>query len=241
MGIYRIKKNTNYVVLDRTALNDCRLSWKAKGIVSYMLSMPDDWTFYWEELSKHSIDGLASLKSGLKELKKYGYLVRYPVKDNKTGKIEEWETVVYESPQAEYPPSGNPPDGKPVDGKPPSGKSPATNYLSLLSTEEPIIDPPSINIPYADIIEYLNQQANKAYKTATKKTKECIHARWEDGFRLDDFKKVIDNKVADWLNDDEKNLYLRPETLFGTKFEGYLNQKRKGVQNNGESVYDNLW
>lgn len=79
-------------------------------------------------------------------------------------------------------------------------------------------------IPYVEIVTYLNDATNKSYRHSTKKTKSLIKARWNEGFKLDDFKKVIDNKSSDWLHDKKMNEYLRPETLFGTKFESYLNQ-----------------
>lgn len=78
--------------------------------------------------------------------------------------------------------------------------------------------------PYKDVIDYLNQQTGKQYKSTTKKNQTVIRARIDEGFTLDDFKKVIDNKVTEWKNSDMAK-YLRPETLFGTKFEGYLNQE----------------
>lgn len=78
--------------------------------------------------------------------------------------------------------------------------------------------------PYKEIIEYLNQVTGKNYKHTTQKTKEKIAARCNEGFTLEDFKKVIDVKKAEWLGSDMEK-FLRPETLFGTKFEGYLNQK----------------
>lgn len=80
-------------------------------------------------------------------------------------------------------------------------------------------------VPYVEVIDYLNLKASKNYKYSTAKTKTLIKARWEDGFTLADFKKVIDIKCADWIKDSHWNNFLRPETLFGTKFEGYLNQK----------------
>ena len=85
-----------------------------------------------------------------------------------------------------------------------------------------------IYIPFAEVIDYLNQKTNSSYKSSTKKTKDLIKARYNEGFTLDDFKKVIDNKTAEWLNDPTMSKYLRPETLFGTKFESYLNQKGGG-------------
>lgn len=80
-----------------------------------------------------------------------------------------------------------------------------------------------INI-YRDIVEYLNKKANKNYKHNSDKTRRFIDARMTEGFTLEDFKKVIDNKCRSWLNDERMNQYLRPETLFGTKFEAYLNE-----------------
>lgn len=80
-----------------------------------------------------------------------------------------------------------------------------------------------INI-YSEIIDYLNSKANTNYRVNNKKTRASINARISEGFTIDDFKKVIDIKSAEWLNTNMQQ-YLRPETLFGTKFEGYLNQK----------------
>lgn len=77
-------------------------------------------------------------------------------------------------------------------------------------------------IPYQEIIEYLNEKAGKQYRYTTPKTRELIKARWNEGFTLDDFKKVIDNKTLEWKNTKWEN-YLRPVTLFSTKFESYLN------------------
>ena len=75
-----------------------------------------------------------------------------------------------------------------------------------------------------DVVTYLNEKANTNFKPCTDKTKRCIKARVNEGFTLDDFKKVIDKKVNKWMG-TEFQQYLRPETLFGTKFEGYLNAK----------------
>lgn len=91
-------------------------------------------------------------------------------------------------------------------------------------TNNNILSPSSTAYPYKDVIDYLNQQTGKNYKSTTKKNKTVIRARTDEGFSLDDFKRVIDNKVAEWKGTNMEK-YLRPETLFGTKFEGYLNQE----------------
>jgi uncharacterized phage protein (TIGR02220 family) len=76
-----------------------------------------------------------------------------------------------------------------------------------------------------EVINYLNEKTFSSYKPHTKKTREYILARIEDGFTLEDFKKVIDIKAREWLYDPVMCKYLRPSTLFGTNFESYLNQK----------------
>ncbi|MFC5775133.1 conserved phage C-terminal domain-containing protein [Ectobacillus antri] len=86
-------------------------------------------------------------------------------------------------------------------------------------------------IPFAEIVNYLNEQAITDYKATSKEIQRLIRARWKDGYRVEDFKKVIDTKVAEWLNDPKMNMYLRPSTLFGNKFTDYHGQRpvRKGV------------
>ncbi|ANT43282.1 DNA replication protein [Lactococcus phage 38502] len=82
-------------------------------------------------------------------------------------------------------------------------------------------------IPYSEIISYLNEKAGRSFKT-TEAHKRFIKARWNENYKLDDFKKVVDNKVADWtgktINGQPAEKYLQPSTLFGTKFDNYLNQ-----------------
>ena len=81
------------------------------------------------------------------------------------------------------------------------------------------------DIPYEDIISYLNFKAGTNFRSNTNKTKSLIKARFNEGFTVEEFKVVIDKKCIEWLNNKDMSKYLRPETLFGTKFEGYLNQK----------------
>ena len=80
------------------------------------------------------------------------------------------------------------------------------------------------NIPFKEICEHLNKLTNSNYRSSSKKTQELIKARFNEGYTLDDFKIVIEKKCFEWMNTDMQK-YLRPETLFGTKFEGYLNQQ----------------
>lgn len=85
---------------------------------------------------------------------------------------------------------------------------------------------PKSNTEIDEIINYLNLKAGTSFKAKTKDTVKHINARLSEGFTVDDFKVVIDKKCADWLG-TEWQQYLRPATLFGTKFESYLNAKQK--------------
>mgnify|MGYP000855915684 CR=1 FL=1 len=87
---------------------------------------------------------------------------------------------------------------------------------------------------YKAVIDYLNQKCKTNYRATTDKTKKLISARINEGFSLDDFKKVIDIKAAEWTGTDFEK-YLRPDTLFGTKFESYLNQKNN-LRKGGDAV-----
>ena len=94
---------------------------------------------------------------------------------------------------------------------------------------------------YSLVIDYLNRKASTNYRATTKNTQSFINARVREGYTVEDFKKVIDSKSKDWLNTDFEK-YLRPSTLFGTKFENYLNEANKktptaiGAENKNNKV-----
>lgn len=76
----------------------------------------------------------------------------------------------------------------------------------------------------SEIIDYLNQKTGKHFRKSIANTTRYINERIKEGFTVDDFKAVIDKKVIEWGKDERMKQYLRPQTLFGTKFESYLNQ-----------------
>lgn len=88
----------------------------------------------------------------------------------------------------------------------------------------------------SEIISYLNQITGKSYRPGTQSTGKHIGARLNEGYSIDDFKRVIDSKSAEWLGDDKMQAFLRPETLFGTKFESYLNSAPQKEKNTFEEI-----
>ena len=92
-----IKESGNFVTVHRNFIQDENLSWKAKGILLYLLSRPDDWQFYESEMLKHCVDGRDSLNSGIKELEKRGYVSRERNRNEK-GHLKAYEYTVRENP-----------------------------------------------------------------------------------------------------------------------------------------------
>lgn len=92
---------------------------------------------------------------------------------------------------------------------------------------------PDFSSETSEIVGYLNERIGSQFKPGTKATRRHINARLSEGFTVADFKAVIDKKAKDWLKDPRMSQYLRPETLFGTKFEGYL-QDAKAVRGNAD-------
>ena len=85
----------------------------------------------------------------------------------------------------------------------------------------------STRTPYKEIIDYLNEKTGRKYKHKAKINQRVIKARMNEGYTIEDFKAVIDKKTAEWNDDEKMKEYLRPETLFSTKFDRYLNEESK--------------
>ena len=111
------------------------------------------------------------------------------------------------------------------------------NTFSNTSNKKDIVEQSSTTpLPYEEIVQYLNQKTNKNFKHTSKVTQRHIRARLAEGFTVSDFKQVIDKKCNDWLRDQKMKEYLRPETLFGAKFESYLNSKSTTARPKGPYI-----
>ena len=100
-----------------------------------------------------------------------------------------------------------------------SDKSQVT-YQQSQSTKK---EDKSESIPYKEIIDYLNQKTGAHYKASSKANQRLIQARWHEGYTLQDFKTVINNKAFEWQVSPKMWRYMRPATLFSSKFDDYLN------------------
>lgn len=223
----RVEKTRNYTVIHNQFLKRSDLSWKAKGILTYILSLPDDWNINLKEVMTHATEGERAFRSGWDELAEKGYVERKPVREG--NRIKFWETIVRETVDVKPLPvlcGFEDVQNVHVQNEDVQNSNllstEGTKYLNKQSTDSsPAKAEP---IPFKEIISYLNEQTGRNYSHTAKGNNDFIRARWNEGFRLDDFKQVIDNKVKDWLNNKEMNQYLRPQTLFNNKFDMYLNQ-----------------
>ena len=102
MSVMRVNKTANYTVLSNYHFKEKEMSLKAKGLLSLMLSLPEDWNYSVSGLVKLSKDGKDSVMSALAELEKFGYLVRYRTTDQ-MGRFSGVEYDIYEQPQKEMP------------------------------------------------------------------------------------------------------------------------------------------
>lgn len=224
--IIKIKKRVNpYTMIDTSIFLNEKISWKAKGLMGYFLSRPEDWKINLKDLYKQSIDGYDSVKSGLRELKKYGYLELRPIKAN--GKFASWEYIVHEvpfiadecetlSPQegfplVENPLEENPPVEKPLKGNPLEGYPPK---------EKPLEDnPPHTNkdITNNDYTnkDYTNDFDNEKNDLLLLKKYEAVLAKCKINVFEDSIAKIVEESLKGLYFDEEfsrKNLNL-PLTL----------------------------
>ncbi len=226
MATIRVNKTKDYTVMSNHHFKEKGMSLKAKGLLSLMLSLPDNWDYSIAGLATLSKDGKDSVMGALNELEKFGYLIRTKCVDAK-GRFAGYDYDIYEKPHTEKPKEDAPYAEKPNTEKPPQLN---TNELS---TKKSITNQSIIK----DIIDYLNEKAETQYRATTPKTIELISARLKEGFTIDDFILVIDKKVAEWKGTDFEQ-YIRPATLFGTKFEGYLNAKPKAAAKPTSGIMD---
>lgn len=244
MSVFRVNKTKNYTVMSNQHLQDKELSLKAKGLLSVMLSLPDEWDYSINGLASISLDGVSAIKNIIKELQVKGYLVinKKMPNETKTGRIE-YIYDVYEQKQegkkqeVENQPleflgvekqevenriqlntnkqNTNKQNTKELNTKHISSDADASRESDKLSKEDKIVK---------EVIEYFNVKAGKKYQWNTKASSSHLRARIKEGFTIDDFKYVIDNQVELWKYDVRMAKFLRPMTLFNPeKFESYLN------------------
>ena len=258
-----IKKDRgSYTNTSNLVIRDDRLHWNSRGIFVYLWSQANEWQFYVKEIVKHSPGGETELRGALKELEKYGYLKRAP-RHGQGGSFNGMDWILSDvgdlNRHAENPDDGlinenqpkkveNPSFGKPVERETRRTENLTLrntnnkNYQQqeLTNTSNNKINSPSKDgrVPYSEIIGYLNTKTGQKLKPTTKAYQKLIRARWNDGYKLQDFKTVIDNKAYEWQGTKFWK-YMTPKTLFAqSHFDEYLNANKREENSNNHGGYD---
>ena len=234
MAQFKLRCEKDFMAIHNNIFKDKTISLKAKGLLAFMMSVPPDWDYSLAGLAACNKDGLVSVRSALQELEDNFYVKLTKVRNEK-GQIVDMQYDVSDEPVfgnriEEKPFLENPKADNPKTEKPLSENRTQLNTKELNTKElntkviKDIVQEQEEPIPYAEIITYFNEVAGTHYLLRGREIKRFIKARWNDGFRLDDFKTVLDKKAGQWKNDAKMSKYLRFETLFSNKFESYLNE-----------------
>lgn len=138
MAIFRVERTRDYTVMCNCHLRDQNLSLKAKGLLSMMLSLPDDWNYTTKGLATICKEGVEAIGTGLKELEKAGYIVRHLLR-GEHGRITDTEYIIYERPQVVVLPEPEAPEPPAPDTE---GPGPASPHPGNPDTVPPDTDPP---------------------------------------------------------------------------------------------------
>ena len=212
MAVCRVEKNKNYTTMSNYHLRDPNLSNKARGLLSTMLSLPDNWDYTTRGLAKICKDGVDGITAQLKELEQYGYLIRHRIRDT-GGRIVDMEYIIYERPHTASPDTEKPYMVKP-DMALPRPESPAQINIDKRSTDES-------NTDLSNIHSILSDEARPSVLAALEtKRKE---AKYRD---MDRYREIIKENISyDYLLSDlpydhdrlEEILELLVETVCSTK------------------------
>jgi len=201
--IIRVQKRDHpFVIIDKSALEDRRLSFRAKGLHAYLLSRPDNWVPNREHLATVSTEGIFAVRTVLKELEDAGYITREKERDQH-GHFEH-VTTVYEtckSPLVDDPPAVDPPvDGIIINKERKIRKKKEKTIVS--QTSEKLL---------VYLNDILNREGVERFRSATP-----LPARLHEGLTEQDAKLIVEYKHAEWSGTDYEK-YIRPSTLFGVE------------------------
>lgn len=250
MATFRtVKQDGDFVLVHKGFIYDDNLSARAKGVLLYLLSRPNDWQIYTSEVQKHMKDGVKSVNSAVNELINVGYIKR-TLKRSDKGTFKGYEYLVYETP-TEMPltENGQTENGLTENGQTENRQGHTTNNNrtnnDLTNNNNTNNDKTTTSgnptyTPYKEIIDYLNKKTGKRFSHKSKANQKLIQARFNEDNSKEDFFKVIDNMAAQWKGHHKMDEYLRPKTLFSGNFDNYLNQQVNNKESD-DNPYANLF
>ena len=149
MAVFRIERTRDYTVMSNHHLRNANLSLKAKGLLSMMLSLPEDWNYTTRGLAKICKEGVDAIGAALRELEAAGYIVRHKLRDSQ-GRISDTEYVIYEQPQLRKPDTDSPDTENPYMDKPDTEKPAELNIEESNTQKQNIYGSSTDSIPFRD-------------------------------------------------------------------------------------------
>lgn len=177
---------------------------------------------------------LDTVDRALSSLVSKGLLAKYPHTDQYGSRVVDYAAILTAITAAQA--QAQDAWGDPTHATPEQFQTPADEPQPLLDEPQATAQPNEPD-PTEEIVDYLNRRAGTHYKATTANTRKLIKARLKEGFTVEEIKLVIDKKCADWLNNRDMAQYLRPETLFGPKFESYLNAQSHPQTTRNNTAY----
>lgn len=233
--IIKSKSAGNYTVIPNEILRSTNLSWQAKGLMCYLLSLPDDWVLYKEELHSHSSDGRHCTRSSFKELENNGFILSVEVR-NELGQFKGYNYIVYEIPTNK---------SEPISENPISD---TTISVNLKSENETLLNTNNTNTnntntkdisQFKDFIAVFNKITKRSF-SGDSQTKRQFNARSKEGKTLEDFERAI--KIA---NNDSflvEGGWLTPEYITrASKLEYWLNKLPQQAKQILPSTPEEAW
>ena len=149
MAVFRIERTRDYTVMSNHHLRNANLSLKANGLLSMMLSLPEDWNYTTRGLAKICKEGVDAIGAALRELEAAGYIVRHKLRDRQ-GRISDTEYVIYEQPQLRKPDTDSPDTENPYMDKPDTEKPAELNIEKSNTQKQNIYGSSTDSIPFRD-------------------------------------------------------------------------------------------
>ena len=220
MAVFRVDRNKNYTHMANYHFKDKELSLRAKGLLSMMLSLPDDWDYSLAGLTTLSSDGESATRVALKELEKRGFLERKPIREN--GKFVDWEYLIYEKPFGEIPVVENPQVEKP------HVEIPVVENRTQLNTNESSTNQSNTKGLNTKEDIYPFEEFWSAYPK--KKAKEAAKKAWlklkpDEALGKEIIQAVTESaKTKDWLKENGKYIPFPATYLNGKRWEDERNE-----------------
>lgn len=239
MAVFRVEKTKDYTVMSNHHFRNKDLSLKAKGLLSFILSLPEDWDYTLEGLAKLNKDGIDSIRTAINELERAGYLERGRQRDEK-GQLKDAEYTIYEQPMLHTPILDNPASGEPMLENPIQDKPAQENpmQLNIYKSNTKELNTDAIKYPS------INTAAEEHQETTNKPNES-----WIDRYNktVTEIKKQIDYDSLINTNDREivdevVNIMADVMTVYRPKYkiEGELIEREAVIHNFKRVTADKL-